>query len=87
MRATAPDRSGPLRRKTGSQISASVLSRSANFRREQSQQIRVLFDHLVGGGEQCLRDAEAERLCRLKIDDQLEFCWLFDREVQRFLRL
>jgi hypothetical protein len=33
---------------------------------------RILFDHLVGAGEQRRRHLEAERLCRLKVDDKLE---------------
>jgi len=27
-----------------------------------------LFDHLIGGGEQCLRHGQAKRLCGLKVD-------------------
>jgi hypothetical protein len=37
------------------------------------------FDHLVGGGEQCRRHSEAERLGGLEIEHQLEFGRLFDR--------
>jgi hypothetical protein len=33
----------------------------------------VLFDDLVGSGEQRLRNAEAERFCGLEIDHQLDF--------------
>ena len=32
----------------------------------------VLFDHLVGGGEQRWWDSEAERLGRFRVDDQVE---------------
>src|SRR5262245_28054399 len=39
------------------------------------------FDHLVGGGEQCGRNGEAERLSGLEIDDKLEFGRLFDRQI------
>jgi hypothetical protein len=33
----------------------------------------LLFDYLVGAGEQRGRDREAEGLCRLEVDGQLEF--------------
>jgi hypothetical protein len=33
---------------------------------------RVLFNHLVGDGEQSRRHFDAERLCRLQVDDELE---------------
>jgi hypothetical protein len=33
---------------------------------------RVLFDHLVGAGEQEGRDSETERLCSLEVDHELE---------------
>jgi hypothetical protein len=38
-----------------------------------------LFDKLVGSGEQLIRHSEAERLCRLEVDDQLELGWLLHR--------
>ena len=39
------------------------------------------FDHLVGAGEQRLRDGEAERLRGLEVDHQLILGRLFDRKV------
>jgi hypothetical protein len=33
---------------------------------------RRLFDHFVGGGEQCRRDGEAECLSGLEVDDHFE---------------
>src|SRR5205085_7248464 len=41
----------------------------------------TLFDHLVGTQQESLWDSYAERLCRCKIDDQLESGRLFDRKV------
>jgi hypothetical protein len=38
-----------------------------------------LLDHLIGAREQRRRHVEAERFSGLKVDDQLEFCWLLDR--------
>src|SRR5262249_50884267 len=39
------------------------------------------FDHLVGAGKQRRWDFEAERLCRLAVDDQIEFAGLHHRQV------
>src|SRR5262245_14825323 len=39
------------------------------------------FDHLVGGGEQRWRHIEAQSLCRLEIDHQLELYGLLYRQV------
>src|SRR6266498_3048286 len=40
-----------------------------------------LLDHLVGAGKDRWRDGEAEYLCRLEIEDQLEFARLLDWEI------
>jgi hypothetical protein len=47
------------------------------------QQTAFLFDHLVGAGEQRLRQGEAERLGGLEVDHQLELCRLFNRQITR----
>ena len=39
------------------------------------------FDQLVSGGEQRLRDGQAERFGGLKVDGQYELCWKFDRQI------
>src|SRR5262249_15661122 len=41
-----------------------------------------LFDYLVGGGEQRLRNIETERFGGFEIDDELEFGWLLDWKVR-----
>src|SRR5262249_27356602 len=43
------------------------------------------LDHLVGRHEQCLGNCEAERLCCLQVDDQLELDGLLDGQISRFV--
>src|SRR6478736_1148338 len=57
---------------------------SANSRHNAAQQ--MLFDHLVGAGEQRWRHVEAERLGGLEVDHQLELDRGLDRKLAR-LRL
>jgi hypothetical protein len=45
--------------------------------------IAPLLNHLVGAGEERLRDGKAERRGGLEIDDQLESRWLNDGEIGR----
>ena len=47
------------------------------------QQNRKLFDDLVGAGEQCRRDVEAECLGRGQVYDEIEFGRLLDRQIAR----
>ena len=42
---------------------------------------RRLFDQLVGGGEQRLRDGQAKRFGGLEVDGQYQLCWKFDRQI------
>src|SRR5262249_62361225 len=43
----------------------------------------VLFDHLVGGGEQRVRQCHVQCSCRLEVDDKLELGRAFDRQIGR----
>ena len=43
--------------------------------------MRLLFDDLVGAGEDCGRDRQAERLGGLQVDDKIEFDWLLDWQI------
>ena len=45
------------------------------------------LDHLVGAADQRVWDVEAERLCGLEIDVQLDFRGLLDRQVGRLIAL
>src|SRR5262245_4994172 len=44
----------------------------------------VLFNHLVGTGEQRWRYGNAKCLGGLDVDYKLEFCWLLYRKIRRF---
>src|SRR5260370_40405200 len=46
-----------------------------------------LFDHLVGAGEQRLRNFQAERLGGFKIDRQSVFCRLLNGQIGDLLAL
>ena len=48
-------------------------------RKLMHRSISALFDHLVGGGEQGLRERQAKRLGRLEVEDKLEFGRLLNR--------
>ena len=48
------------------------------------QQTVLLFDHLVGAREQHGRNVETKLLGSFTIDEKLERCWSFHREVTWF---
>jgi hypothetical protein len=41
----------------------------------------LLFDHLIGPGQQCRRDFKAKHLRGLEVDHKLEFGWLYYWQV------
>lgn len=54
---------------------------------EQVQQTAALFDDLVGAQEKGLGNSQPDRLRGLQIHDEIEFCWLLDRQIRRFATL
>src|SRR5271170_2565911 len=68
----------------GSTLEIALLTRSGpcrDFQFALQQTVGRLLDHLVGGGEECLRNGEAESLRGLKIDGQIEFGWLLHWQI------
>jgi hypothetical protein len=61
--------------------------RSASSGREQLQRGNPLFDHDVGAQQEGFRDLQPDRLCRLEVDDQLEFRGLLNWNVFGMLAL
>src|SRR5262249_5925510 len=57
---------------------------NANSRLVHRNKTASLFDHLVGAGEECRRDFEAERPPCSQIDDKLEPRSLLDGQISRF---
>ena len=49
----------------------------------QQQKWPRLFDQLIGSRDQHGWNAEVERLGRLQVDDQRNFCWLLNRKLTR----
>jgi hypothetical protein len=51
--------------------------------RQPGPRVARSLDHLVGAEQHGLGDGETERLCRLRVDHQLELGWLLDRKIGR----
>ena len=70
-------------RKADKRVGVPLSPLCAKTGREHMQQTALLFDHLVGAGEQRRRHGEAERLGGLEVDDEIELGRLLNREVSR----
>src|SRR6516164_7752633 len=71
----------PKRRQLGCRATAQSHCRLCKPHR------RASFDHLVGAGEHRQRNAEAECLCSLQVDDQFDLDRLLDRHLRRLFAL
>src|SRR5262245_19897220 len=67
----------------GSSLPDTFSARSAHLTGLKMRRITraASFDHLVGTREQRLRQGEAQRLCRCKIDDEIELYGLLDWQI------
>ena len=75
----------PTRADVGADIVEPPLRASSG--REQLQRGNPLFDHDVGAQQEGFRDLQPDRLCRLEVDDQLEFRGLLNWNVFGMLAL
>src|SRR5262245_36554626 len=71
----------PLHLESGHAPVRSARPLSAKSGCEQTQQNPHLLDHLVGAGEQRGGYVDAERQRSDQADDQIESCWLLDRQI------
>src|SRR5258708_40179077 len=74
----------PLYTRKRTQDGHLAMSVSCHNQTHAPRQLEVLFDHLVGAREQYRRNIKSECLCRLEIENQLEFGRLFDRNITGF---
>jgi hypothetical protein len=70
-------------RKADKRVGVPLSPLCAKTGREHMQQTALLFDHLVGAGEQRRRHGEAERLRSLEVDHQFQVSGKFDRQIAR----
>jgi hypothetical protein len=74
--------SGPLYPQELPPLSPTLAAAKGHERTHAPQQI-LSFDHFVGAGNHCSRYGDAERLCSLKIDRQLENRGQLHRQIRR----
>ena len=76
------DPDGRLEKRTNSaHLGMSALCQKRTY---AAQQKRGLFDDLVGGYQQLVRDSEAERLDAAEVDHQLELSRAVDWQITWF---
>src|SRR5215470_13186557 len=74
----------PSKRTLIDSIEKSAMCQKQTFRRAANS---PLFDYLVGGREQFIRDRDTKRLCGFQVDDQMILLGLHYRQVGRLIAL
>ena len=69
-----------------SEAAARLPPPPAGGRGQARTQVRIIND-LGGAHEDRARKRQFERIRRLQVDDQLELCWLLDRQIGRLRAL
>jgi hypothetical protein len=65
------------------QLAPQLFTQAPDLSCQAPKVAKISFNHCIRSCQKRLGDRQAKRFCGLKIDDQLEFAWLFNRDFRR----